>query len=253
MLLVVLILQLSVHVFGFRTVFGHCELFLRESFLPKQWLTKIGILYFCAIFVFAYYFDASVAALTHFFAIAIYKPLSWTIYFMRINAILQAIPEWLSLCELQVRLGKSVQGAIESIKINEDGWRRSFLDVLVQSLQYSGREDLSNELFKNTTLKKFFDGLRTIHRARMNQWERLNLFEKQMLRDLDFRHRSSQILLQNRIQIVVVLILHVGLAAVSIRGVGWSPMSTSVVASTVLVFLGAVACYFIGRRLKWSY
>ncbi len=213
---------------------------------PRTVLTKIGtFIAVCEIF--------SVKLLPNTIAAAVTTQLLLIIFLLgwKVRTILQ---EWLterrSCLELltqiiiKIRAGDSFRAAVMKLASENSRWSH-----WQHAVHFQPQQEVEARTPEERILRDEFE---QIQREPHQALSRLVALREQMSKESDFRRRSGQVLLQIRMQAVVLFVLQIALTVFVSTKWGLKQQLPLIIVASLLHVLGVLILLNLGRRIKWS-
>lgn len=238
-------------VFGFWILFRCLDKTLVKSLVHSSTLTKIGTLYVVWVVV-----GVSILKLTIMTClILVYSPL-FLLFFgqfglrqWREKQVYERVLPFVNNLILQMQSGTSFRESFLLANEFNDPFfmakMREVFDVVVFS------QHLDNQI-QHSRLLEVVEEFRFIDNSPHNALQYLKNLRQQLTIEADFRRRSGQVLLQSRLQGLVMTGLYIALLIFMIHRYGWESMVKWVIPSLVLFVLGGVFLFKLGRKMKWK-
>lgn len=246
------IIQLSLQVlivswFVIRTIRKYSSI----SFFEKSRMTKIGTLILFISFCFSWL--VSTSSPLFFTPTLIVLLLSPLLHFALGKQLetryRKAFQDFLHGVILHMKCGQSLHS---STKMN--------LNLLPKILHSDITQILEKRILKNSTFpfeslkfhRNHFLEFQKIANQNGKQLDQLCLLQKQMHLDALLRHRSSQALLQTKIQSFFLCLLYCGVSLYGVQTYSWTHFKPFLLISLTLLALGLLLLQFLTRKKKWK-
>lgn len=150
---------------------------------------------------------------------------------------------------VQMQMGDSLRTSLNQLSESERDpfWKRQW-SKLSTSVAFSPQDSV----FRNPILRTFCRDLCQCDRSSFQQLNQLREIRQIYKKESDFRRRSGQVMLQLRLQAMILFGLHLAVTAFMIHQFGWSSHKLIFLFSFLLMSMGLLALVLMGRRKKWN-
>ncbi len=168
---------------------------------------------------------------------------------MKLQKAQQKRISWIGSIIMTMSMGESLRSALEKLTAQErDFFWNEKISTIFQNVAFSQHLNACSDGY----LLQFERDLRSIDEAGIQQIDRLIFLRAQYQDEFDFRRRSGQILLQNRIQSLILVGIHFALCLFMGIQFGWRDNSIIFLISTIWMFAGVYILMKLGSRVKWK-
>ena len=240
-----------IFVFGLMFVFRILSDLRKNLDLQLKTLTKIGTGYLLYLIIVArafqntsFIFTCLVFAPVFLFQLS--KPL---IVQIRYHSLRRKIPTFLSQVLLKMGAGVSFRVALhQAIEDQSDLFFRKTLKSLYENVVFSQQEPKNLKKAFGEVMREF----RLIHQNPHSGRSRLQNFRRKLLVESDFRRRSGQVLLQIRMQALILSGIYFALCGFVIHRYGFEKVQTILTHSAAVFSIGLFLVFRLGRRIRWK-
>ncbi|NQY99639.1 MAG: hypothetical protein HRT45_03100 [Bdellovibrionales bacterium] len=240
-----------VFVFGFVSAFRILKSYEEKSFLSEKVLTKIGTLYLAMSFLFLPIASSSVLLYT----LVIVSLLTLIACFPLLLVVLrekrfeEQVVDVLMNLSLKMSMGESLKSAFKAQLRNQsaDDFQR-----LLQKLYHSVTFPQQNKReFNSNRLNRLSSELCYVSTVEYGAIQALkNVIHTQKLLS-DFRRKSGKAKAQVLLQAWILTGIQLALASFMISIFGFSKVLPFLAVSMLLMVLGHLCSFYLGRRIKW--
>jgi|GEM_PF-1625777 len=149
----------------------------------------------------------------------------------------------------EMKCGKSLTTALH---LHARKLPKPFRLFIESGMENSSQEDSSPPSFLPKSVVHFVFEFQKISRQRSSQLEQLAQLQKQMRLDALLRHKSSQALLQTKIQCVFIVFIFVCVGMYGLSSYPWNRFRPFLFASAVLLASGLLLLKGLTRKRKWK-
>ena len=247
-------------VIGFMSASHLATILVRERFIRAVDMTKIGTVSAVAIGVsvialpvnsifdvWLRAFVPLVTALASAFLLAKRRQ-------MRIE---RELPKWLGNLIMRMRMGHSLQVALEEELLKNQSSTRFHMLTIARVVSFSPQNELNASarlslMSLPPKIRSIADEFRRIHLLPNRQIDELERWRDRILAADSFRRKSNQAMAQARAQALVLGATYVALVLFATFAFGWGAVRGSMQLSTPLFLAGALWLWKGAGRVKWT-
>jgi hypothetical protein len=244
---------LFLKMFGVCIGFSVLRIFLRQNFVQKQRMTKIG----SAFFVFH---GMHIVFLPNFF-------INWAlIYFSVIgflgfiflysknlqNQFSKDFPSLLTSIILHMKLGQSFRQALRASIQQAKPRHRGILQSIYDHVAFSQQEMEAKSGSNRVWYQEIRAEIAKIDGSTHKTIEKVENFRRRLMIIEKFRRRSGRIRGQIRLQIILMSFIYVGIFAINFFMFSLKDYTGLVALSLAFYLVGMIIVFGIGRRIRWN-
>jgi hypothetical protein len=237
-------------IFGFMIVIRMLKRLNEHHWFEESELTKIGTVYFAAVFVLLIALPRShlTVWIAVFVPIAVVAIAVFSFVGKRSARFRIVVRESLTQISLKMKSGHSFRQSLVEIS---EGCELKFRPKLCEITRAVVFSQHKSPITANAFIMEVVDELIRIDRNSHAASKRLSVYREKLRLEDDFRRRSGQVLARIRAQSIVMSGLYLALFAFMIARFGWKSNATALILSAILFGAGGAWLWVGGRRMKW--
>lgn len=240
-------------IFGLWIGYSMLRIFLRQNFVQKEKMTKIGILFFV-------FQTSQILFLKNFLLnwIILYGSLFVLfvvkfIYTKRLKTQFQSeFPGFLTSIILQMKLGQSFRQSLRfTHQTMKTQWQSVFREICYD-VAFSQQEKQPTNSFWNDFCEEMRSEVKKIDGSTHKTIEKVENFRRRLIIIDKFRRRSGRIRGQVQIQVFFMCLIYALIFAVNAWLFDLWSYKLVLMISILFFILGLFMVVFIGRRIQWT-
>lgn len=247
-------------VIGFMSASHLATILVRERFIRAVDMTKIGTVSAVAIGVSVIalplnsIFDVWLRA---FLPLVTALASAFLLAKRRQMRIERELPKWLGNLIMRMRMGHSLQVALEEELLKNQSSTRFHMLTIARVVSFSPQNELNASarlslMSLPPKIRSIADEFRRIHLLPNRQIDELERWRDRILAADSFRRKSNQAMAQARAQALVLGAIYVALVLFATFAFGWGTVRGSMQLSTPLFLAGALWLWKGAGRVKWT-
>ncbi len=227
---------------------------LSKNHFSREEMTKIGILFFCFQFLNFIFF----IKFHQFFLclISLYLPILIFVYGQRINNKIREkhfskeFHHFLRGVSLCMRVGNSFRYSLKDSYHLLSPRSKLRVQAIVELVVFSQHKKLDPKVDID---REIFREFSQIDKSPHQGLQRIDLWLQRVEKNLEFRHKSGQILQQLYIQTGIMSLMYIALFTFVVKKYGFIQNIKLILFSFSLFMVGTLLCFKIGKKIKWSF